>query len=95
MNADRAHGPPPPGRGDSGYARAVGVVFARVPAKGPRMSSSEPLSPDEIEQRQPATPVDDEDGLDDVREPLTPDEIEQRQVAGWDDEEEPIADDEA
>ena len=55
----------------------------------------EPLSPDEIEQRQSATPVDDVDDLDDVREPLTPDEIEQRQVAGWDDEDQPIADDEA
>lgn len=59
------------------------------------MPPSEPLSPDEIEQRQAATPMDDEgDDLEDVREPLTPDEIEQRMAAGWDDEDQPVEDDE-
>lgn len=47
---------------------------------------SEPLTPDEIEQRQSALPDDEDDVTEEPDRPLTPDEIEQRQSVGWDDE---------
>lgn len=52
------------------------------------MAPSDAPTPDEIEQRQPATPEDEGDELDVTDDrPLTPDEIEQRQEVGWDDDE--------
>ena len=56
------------------------------------MSPSEPLSPDEIEQRQSAVPDDEAAELYDADRPLTPDEIEQRLEAGFDDEDQPVDD---
>ena len=47
--------------------------------------SDAPLTPDEIEQRQPAVPEDDDQVDTDLpAEPLDPDELEQRQEVGWD-----------
>lgn len=58
------------------------------------MPPSEPLSPDEIEQRQPTVPDEESDELYDADRPLTPDEIEQRVEAGFDEDDQPV-DDEA
>lgn len=72
----------------------VGQVRCRPSRKVRTMAShADSLSPDEIEQRQSATPDDDGDDLDHVQEPLTPDEIEQRMTVGWDDEDQPLEDD--
>lgn len=51
---------------------------------------SDPLTPDEIEQRQSAVPEDEDDLTEEPDGPLTPDEIEQRQSVGWDDEDQPV-----
>ena len=52
-------------------------------------SQDEPLTPDEIEQRQSVDP-DDVDETDEVDEPLDPDQIEQRQEVGWDEDDRPV-----
>ena len=52
-------------------------------------SSSEPLTPDEIEQRQEVGWDDTADEEPSTDRPLDPDEIEQRQEVGWDDDDRP------
>lgn len=78
--------------GPPGYPRGAGSLSTARKVRT-MASHADSLSPDEIEQRQSATPDDDGDDLDHVQEPLTPDEIEQRMTVGWDDEDQPLEDD--